>query len=193
MNVCLVTSAADVAGLTSSVPTSVASLGFRVVVLCLEPQGRRLWSAGQVVYAAPTTSGGDAEPWEAAYRRRLDGLRREYFPVLQSKRGKAAALARLIERQGFKALRLGGALIAGRAETAVDRVRAGLQGKVQREPLRPLPLAPQSFAVYHALDAGAVEAARRGAEVAGAMYLGPEVNGDLQQPYEKIIMQWLSA
>lgn len=191
MNVCLVSSARALGEFDSTVADRLAGLGLRVVVVFLHPQGRHLWNQGTVVYFSPSSAadGLFGEPVEAMVKRGLERSRHVWLRPLQRRGGFGARVALGVERRAFRIAVRGSGIVAGRLEAALGRLMN--QGR-SVDPFAKLPQGAGAYGVFHALDAGAVEAARAACAQGGAIYAGPET-GDLQKFYEDAIMRWLRA
>lgn len=191
MNVCFITSAASSSSFDPAVAERLVGLGFRVVVLFLHPQSRRLWNKGQIVFYAPSGAAENlfGDPLEARYRTSLDRARKLWLAPLEGRSGTLVRIAKGIERRAYKGARVAGSLAAGRVESLASRV---LSRGVEYDPLEKLPQGVGAFAVVQALDSGAVATAKRACERGGAVYAGPELT-DLQPFYEGAIMRWLRA
>lgn len=192
MNVCLITGAPSAASFDPAVAEKLVGLGFRVVVLFLHPQARRLWNKGQLVYYAPSGAAEHlfGDPLEARYRATLDRARKRWLAPLEGRAGLVVRIAKGVERRAYKGARAAGALAAGRVESLAARL---LSGRDDHDPLEKLPQGVGAFAVFQALDAESVGTAKRACTTGGAMYAGPELTeaAELQSFYEGAIMRWL--
>lgn len=194
MNVCLITSTPSAASFDPAVAEKLVGLGFRVVVLFLTPQSRRLWNKGQIVFYAPSGAAENlfGDPLEARYRATLDRARKLWLAPLEGRSGMAVRIAKGVERRAYKGARVAGALAAGRIESLAARI---LGGPEDHDPLEHLPQGVGAYGVFQPLDEAAVATAKRACERGGAIYAGPELREipELQPFYESAIMRWLRA
>ena len=185
MNVCLVTSRqAGNQELRGQVMRASAT-GYRIVVLFLQPQRRRLWIEGSVVYCAPG-SGVFTEPLETRVKTGLERLRSAWLPALRSRTGSLGRAVLRAERLTFRGLLFGGTRAAGALEAGLSAVaRIG-----RPDPFDALPLGMRSYGAVVALEPACDAPARAAAFHAEAPFVEAGTP-NLEVALEASVLHWL--